>query len=82
MQHKLQLGQKTISKITVFRPETDDDLHFVDASLCFHVVDDPQPPPDDAAILGADRISIRTVQETDAKDPSASSLIRVHEIYM
>ncbi|KAI4928448.1 uncharacterized protein J4E92_005934 [Alternaria infectoria] len=82
MQHKLQLGQKTISKITIFRPETDDDVSLVDASLCFHVVDGPQPPPDDAHMEGTDRLKARLVQETNSKDSSPNSLVRVHEIYM
>ncbi|KAI4697456.1 uncharacterized protein J4E84_000586 [Alternaria hordeiaustralica] len=82
MQHKLQLGQKTISKITIFRPETDDDVSLVDASLCFHVVDGPQPPPDDAHVEGTDRLKARLVQETNSKDSSPNSLVRVHEIYM
>jgi len=82
MQHKLQLGQKTISKITIFRPETDDDVSLVDASLCFHVVDGPQPPPDDAHMEGTDRLKARLVRETNSKDSSPNSLVRVHEIYM
>lgn len=82
MQHKLQLGQKTISKINIFRQETDDDVSFVDASLCFHVVDGPQPPPDDARVEGTDSLRARLVQEADAKDSSTSSLVRIHEIYM
>ncbi len=82
MQHKAQLGQKTINRITVFRPETDDDIGFVDASLCFHVVDGSQPPPDDAVMANIDRPSRRVMRETDSKDSSASSLVKVHEIYM
>jgi len=46
MQHKAQLGHKTITRITVLRPETDDDNDFVDASLLFHVVNAPPPPAD------------------------------------
>lgn len=37
MQHKRELGPKTITKVTVFRAETDDDLAFVDPSLVFWV---------------------------------------------
>lgn len=37
MQHKAELGQKTITKVTVFRAETADDLAFVDPNLVFHV---------------------------------------------
>jgi hypothetical protein len=54
MQHKAQLGDKTITRITVLRPETDDDNDFVDASLLFHVENSPPPPPppqdDDAKV--------------------------------
>lgn len=39
MQHKAELGTKTVTKVTVFRAETDDDLAFVDANLLFHVED-------------------------------------------
>ncbi|KAJ4335147.1 hypothetical protein N0V87_006301 [Didymella glomerata] len=39
MQHKAELGQKTITKVTMFRAETDDDLAFVDPHLVFHVED-------------------------------------------
>ena len=39
MQHKAELGRKTITKVTVFRTETDDDLAFVDPNLVFHVGD-------------------------------------------
>lgn len=35
MQHKRELGPKTITKVTVFRAETDDDFAFVDPSLVF-----------------------------------------------
>ena len=88
MQHKAQLGQKTITKITVFRPETDDDLSFVDASLCFHVADGPQPPPDDAAMAAIDEAGARSVQRTslrdsrDVKGISVIRMIRIHEIYI
>ena len=47
MQHKAQLGYKSISKITVVKPEVDDDLAFVDAALVFHVEDVPEPPHDE-----------------------------------
>ena len=39
MQHKKELGHKTITKVTVFRAETDDDSAFVDPHLVFHVGD-------------------------------------------
>lgn len=47
IQHKAQLGAKTISKVTIIRPESDDNNDFVDASLVFHVVDAQAPPPDE-----------------------------------
>ncbi|KAF2028876.1 hypothetical protein EK21DRAFT_101493 [Setomelanomma holmii] len=47
MQHKAQLGHKTITRITVVRPENDDENDFVDASLIFHVKTAPDPPLDD-----------------------------------
>ncbi|KAF2749730.1 hypothetical protein M011DRAFT_397773 [Sporormia fimetaria CBS 119925] len=46
MQHKRVLGPKTITDVTIFRPENDDDNDFVDASLVFYVADAPTPPPD------------------------------------
>jgi hypothetical protein len=48
-QHKSQLGYKTISKITIVRPETDDPVDFADPSLVFHVVDADEPPEDEEA---------------------------------
>jgi hypothetical protein len=46
------------------------------------VVDGSQPPPDDAVMANIDRPSRRVMRETDSKDSSASSLVKVHEIYM
>jgi SpoU rRNA methylase family enzyme len=39
MQHKAELGRKAITKVTVFRPEMDDDLAFVDPNVVFRVGD-------------------------------------------
>lgn len=39
MQHKKELGLKTITHVTVFRAETDDDSAFVDPHLMFRVGD-------------------------------------------
>ncbi|KAJ4986345.1 hypothetical protein SVAN01_08162 [Stagonosporopsis vannaccii] len=39
MQHKRELGRKTIQRVTVLRAETDDDVAFVDPYLVFHVAD-------------------------------------------
>lgn len=47
MQHKAQLGHKTITRITVLRLESEDTNDFVDASLLFHVADVTPPPDDD-----------------------------------
>ncbi|KAL6703941.1 hypothetical protein ACN47E_008879 [Coniothyrium glycines] len=41
-QHKAELGHKTISTITILRPENDDDVGFVDPTLIFHVEDVPE----------------------------------------
>jgi hypothetical protein len=46
MQHKAELGYKTITDVTVTRPETDDEFNWVDATLVFHVANAPEPPPD------------------------------------
>lgn len=54
MQHKAELGQKTITKITVFHAENADDPTFIDPSLVFHIDDGPRPPPDDNVMAGAD----------------------------
>ena len=47
VQHKAQLGPKIITKITIIRPETDDENDFVDPSLVFQVGDAPQLVPDE-----------------------------------
>lgn len=39
MQHKRELGMKTIQRITVFKAETEDDIALVDPYLVFHVAD-------------------------------------------
>ncbi|KAF1937969.1 hypothetical protein EJ02DRAFT_411304 [Clathrospora elynae] len=61
MQHKAELGQKTISKVTVFRPETEDSVEFVDTSLVFHVIDSPEITADDK------EKSVVKVKEIDMK---------------
>jgi hypothetical protein len=78
MQHKAELGQKTIAKVTVFRPETDDDLGFIDASLCFHVEDGPQPPPDGVVVSGNEEkggLSVRSMVQG-----KGNNFIRVHKM--
>lgn len=73
MQHKAQLGQKIITKVTVFRPENDDDVDFVDASLCFHVADGGQ--------VAGEEMGGRIVSRNVADDGTARSLTRVHEVH-
>lgn len=73
MQHKAQLGQKVITKVTVFRPENDDDVDFVDASLCFHVADGEQ--------AAGEETGERIVRRNVVDDGTAMSLTRVHEIH-
>ncbi|EDU43710.1 conserved hypothetical protein [Pyrenophora tritici-repentis Pt-1C-BFP] len=80
MQHKAQLGQKTITKITVFRPDNDDDLDFVDASLVFHVEDGPEPPPD--AMAGTDTEDAHIVRKSTTANVDNKDVVQVHEVYM
>jgi hypothetical protein len=76
MQHKAQLGHKTITKITVIRPETNDDNDFVDASLVFHVADAAEPPLDEAESVKTKRQDSHAVEVIDnGKD----SVMRVHK---
>jgi len=82
MQHKAQLGQKSITKITVFRPENDDDLDFVDASLVFHVENGPEPPPDDGTMADADMGDVHVVQKKATVKLDKKNVVRVHEVYM
>jgi hypothetical protein len=82
MQHKARLGQKTTSKVTEFKPETDDNLSFVDASLRFHVADGPQPPPGDAAVAPTGEMGARSVASIDARASPANSMVRIHDVYM
>jgi hypothetical protein len=46
------------------------------------VADGLQPPPGHAAIADVERPSSRVERETDSKDSSTNSLVRVHEVYM
>lgn len=52
MQHKKELGPKTITHVTVFRGETDDDLAFVDPHLAFHVQDLETEVKDEKDVVG------------------------------
>jgi hypothetical protein len=69
MQHKAELGHKTVSRVTVFRPENEDDSDFVDASLVFHVEDAPEPPPDEGEMA---------VPATKAQP--GKNFVRVHKL--
>jgi hypothetical protein len=78
MQHKAELGQKTITKVTVFRPETDDDVDFVDASLCFHVEDGPQPPLAKGIVVADEDkkgVSVRSTVQG-----KGNNFMRIHEM--
>ena len=71
IQHKAQLGQKTITKITVFRPENGDDVDFVDASLCFHVSEGVQPAGEQEA----------WEKSSLDGDEGRRHFVRMHEVY-
>jgi hypothetical protein len=77
MQHKAQLGHKTITKITIFRPENNDDVDFVDASLCFHVGDEMHV----AEAHGAEGKRSHAVSRNVAWNEMSMSLIRLHEVH-
>jgi hypothetical protein len=76
MQHKAQLGHKTITKVTVIRPETIDDNDFVDASLVFHVADATEPPADEAESVKTKRQNSHTVEVIENGN---DSVMRMHE---
>ena len=66
MQHKLELGPKRISRITIFRDEVDAPNNWVDPNLVFHVDDAPEPPPDDdeetrVLNLGRNRLRVHKI---------------------
>lgn len=74
LQHKAQLGYKSISKITVFRPETDDDVAFVDPAMVFHVEDVTEPVQN-----GEDDV---VVVKRDAGGRRGDTVMRVHELHV
>ena len=78
MQHKAELGQKTITKVTVFRPESDDELDFVDASLCFHVEYGPQPLAAEGAMSRAEKDGFVVSKST--VEGKGNNVVRVHEM--
>jgi hypothetical protein len=76
LQHKAELGHKTVAKITVVRPESDADIDFVDASLVFHVVDAPEPPPDEEGGFAKEkRHDSHTVEMIEQ---NSSNVVRTH----
>jgi hypothetical protein len=79
MQHKAELGQKTITKVTVFRPENDDPSDFVDASLLFHVGDGPVSASDGVVVADAVEESNHIIGKSLVKI-SEKNIIRVHEL--
>jgi hypothetical protein len=60
MQHKADLGRKTITHVTVFRAETDDDVGFVDPHLVFHVGDvrEDDEDMDEVTVGGKDELGV------------------------
>ncbi|KAJ4369598.1 hypothetical protein N0V83_005360 [Neocucurbitaria cava] len=71
LQHKAQLGYKSISKVTVFPPETDDDVAFVDPALVFHVEDVTDLLHDEA----------EEEVKKDAGDRRAGTVLRIHKLH-
>jgi hypothetical protein len=80
LQHKAQLGPKTIPKVTVIRPENDDDIDFVDAILVFHVAHAPNPPPDggDVDTSGFAKEKRHDSHTVDMVEEGKNDVIRVH----
>ncbi|KAH7071743.1 hypothetical protein FB567DRAFT_612413 [Paraphoma chrysanthemicola] len=76
LQHKAQLGYKTITKVTVIRPESDDENDFVDASLIFHVEDAPEPPADDES--GSTKIKRQDNRTVEVVHSDKNSVIRIY----
>lgn len=80
--------------MTVFRPENDDDIAFVDASLCFHVEDGVLAGDDGAGGDGdgdgrdggdAPAIEVKNdylIRETMVQPDKGNSITRVHEVYL
>ncbi|KAH7406736.1 hypothetical protein DE146DRAFT_753290 [Phaeosphaeria sp. MPI-PUGE-AT-0046c] len=77
IQHKAELGYKTITKVTIIRPESDDDNDFVDASLVFHVGEAPEPPPDEEERKASEPKQANYAVEVVEED--VREILRVHE---
>lgn len=78
LQHKAQLGYKTINTITVVRPENDDDIDFVDASLVFHVADAPDPPLDEGEGSGFAKEKRHDSHMVEMIEQGKRNVMRVH----
>ncbi|KAL5115490.1 hypothetical protein ACEQ8H_006631 [Pleosporales sp. CAS-2024a] len=71
LQHKAQLGPKTITRVTIIRPENDAYVDWVDASLVFHVADAADPGPgahQDGGVIGNDKRHDGSAQKDDYLD--------------
>jgi hypothetical protein len=79
MQHKAQLGHKTITKVTVVRPENEEDNEYVDPSLVFHVEDAPEPPPDEE-VKPSLKVDRRDSGAVEVRRHGKRSFIRVHKL--
>jgi hypothetical protein len=78
LQHKAQLGYKTITKVTVIRAETDEDNDFVDPYLVFHVADAAEPPPDEGS--GSADVKRRdSSHSVEVVQQGEKSLLREHK---
>lgn len=77
MQHKAQLGDKTITKVTVIRPENEDPIDLVDPSLVFHVANVPPPPANGGH---AAKVQKRRAQEkVEVVQQGKNNVIRTHK---
>ncbi|KAH7066992.1 hypothetical protein BKA63DRAFT_571383 [Paraphoma chrysanthemicola] len=67
---------KTITMVTVIRPENDDENDFVDASLIFHVEDAPEPPADDEN--GSTKVKRQDNRTVEVVHQDKNSVIRTY----
>ncbi|KAF2828230.1 hypothetical protein CC86DRAFT_439187 [Ophiobolus disseminans] len=79
LQHKAELGHKTITKITIIRPESEEDTDFVDPALVFHVADAADPPPDTAQMQKNKRRDGHTV---GVVQQGKKNIVRTHKFQM
>jgi hypothetical protein len=60
-------------------PEENEELDFVDPSLCFHVEDGPETPLDESVVSGAtDDVHIIRKSTVESK---GNNVIRIHEVH-